>query len=370
MAAYKAEFFSHYYEGKRRPLHAYSTGLIGRWAGLAGAMPVLSNFVTQAPGLGAIAKKLAGIAPQRNLPRFSSEPFRHWFERRTPTPTLPLRGGGSVTDSPAFPLRGGESVTGSEVVTDPRALPVAHRSSPITRQRVMYWPDTFANFFHPEIPRAAVEVLEAAGCDVAIPATRLCCGRPLYDHGFLDLARKELATVLDSLATEIDAGTPLVGTEPTCVAVFRDELARLFPHDERAKKLAAQTFTFAEYLDRIGFEPPKAAGRALLHGHCHQKSLWGLAADTKLLERMGYEVSAPDTGCCGMAGSFGFHPDRYELSMRIGELAVFPAVRAAGDDAILVNNAYSCREHIVGGTGREPMHIAELVRRSLERLRE
>jgi Fe-S oxidoreductase len=232
----------------------------------------------------------------------------------------------------------------------------------------MYWPDTFANFFHPEIPRAAVEVLEAAGCDVTVPSKRLCCGRPLYDHGFLDLAKRELAAVLDALAPEIEAGTPLVGTEPTCIAVFRDELARLFPSDERAKKLAAQTFTFAEYLDRVGFEPRKAAGRALLHGHCHQKSLWGLAADVKLLERMGYEVAAPDAGCCGMAGSFGFHPERYALSMKIGELAVFPAVRAAGDSALVVNNAYSCREHIVGGTGRQPVHIAELVRRSLEPL--
>ncbi|MCU0805604.1 MAG: FAD-binding oxidoreductase [Burkholderiales bacterium] len=332
MAAYKAEFFSHYYEGKLRPLHAYSTGLIGRWAGIAGAMPALSNFVTQAPGLNALAKKLAGIAPQRNLPTFASETFRHWFGRRAPPRTVPLREG-------------------------QRQAPAA--------SRVLYWPDTFANFFHPEIPRAAVEVLEAAGCDVSIPAKRLCCGRPLYDHGFLDLAKRELAAVLDALAGEIAAGTPLVGTEPTCIAVFRDELARLFPHDERAQRLAAQTFTFAEYLERIGFEPPRAAGRALLHGHCHQKSLWGLAADTRLLESMGYEVAAPDTGCCGMAGSFGFHPDRYALSMQIGELAVFPAVRAAADDAVIVNNAYSCREHLAGGTGRRTTHIAELVRRAL-----
>jgi len=355
MAAYKAEFFSHHYEGKLRPLHAYSTGLIGRWAGIAGAMPALSNFVTQSPGLNALAKKLAGIAPERNLPRFARQTFRSWFARRTPAPALRVAGGGgSEQDRAAH----GAHADSRFAIDDSR-----HAA-----RRVMYWPDTFANFFHPEIPRAAVEVLEAAGCAVSIPSKRLCCGRPLYDHGFLDLAKRELAAVLDALAPEIEAGTPLVGTEPTCVAVFRDELARLFPADERAKRLAAQTFTFAEYLDRIGFEPPEAAGRALLHGHCHQKSLWGLAADVKLLERMGYEVAAPDTGCCGMAGSFGFHPERYALSMKIGELAVFPAVRAAGDSALVVNNAYSCREHIVGGTGRQPVHIAELVRRSLDPL--
>ncbi len=347
MAAYKAEFFSHFYEGKLRPLHAYSTGLIGRWAGIAGSMPALSNFVTQAPGLNALAKKLAGIAPQRNLPRFASETFRAWFARRTPAPPPPLRWGGS-----------GEPGQPADAL--PRvAMDGSRRAAENTRnadRRILYWPDTFANFFHPEISRSAVEVLEAAGCDVSIPAKRLCCGRPLYDHGFLDLAKRELAAVLDALAGEIAAGTALVGTEPTCIAVFRDELARLFPSDERAQRLAAQTFTLAEYLERIGFEPPRAAGRALLHGHCHQKSLWGLAADTKLLERMGYEVTAPDAGCCGMAGSFGFHPDRYALSMQIGELAVFPAVREAAEEAV------------TGGTGRQPVHIAELVRRSLEPL--
>jgi FAD/FMN-containing dehydrogenase/Fe-S oxidoreductase len=332
MAAYKAEFLSHHYEGKVRPAHAYSTGLIGRWAGLAGAMPRLANFVTQTPGLKTLAKKIAGIAPQRNLPTFAKQTFRQWFAGRAFSPAAPPRDGAQKL---------------------------------LTATRVLYWPDTFSNFFHPEISRAAVEVLEAAGCTVAIPAKRLCCGRPLYDHGFLDLAKSELAGVLDALAEDIAAGTPLVGTEPSCIAVFRDELARLFPHDARAKQLAAQTFTFAEYLEHIGFELPQTSGRALLHGHCHQKSIWGLAADTKLLERMGYEVAAPDTGCCGMAGSFGFHPERYAVSLKIGELAVFPAVRAAAPDTVIVSNGYSCREHIDSGTGRSTTHIAELARRVL-----
>ncbi|MCX7892616.1 MAG: FAD-binding protein [Burkholderiales bacterium] len=350
MAAYKAEFLSHYYEGRLRPRHAYATGLIGRWAGIAGALPALANFATQTPGLERLAKKLAGIASERRLPRFARETFRAWFRRRAPTPALALAGGG----------RGGAvrpgGARGRPAVDEPRSA----------GQRVLYWPDTFANFFHPEIARAAVEVLEAAGCEVVIPARRLCCGRPLYDHGFLDLARRELAAILDALAPEIEAGTPLVGTEPTCVAVFRDELARLFPHDGRARKLSAQTFTFAEFLERSGYAPPRIAhGRALLHGHCHQRSLWGLGADTKLLERMGYEVAAPDSGCCGMAGSFGFHPQRHALSVGIGELAVFPAIRAAGAETAIVNNAYSCREHIAAGTGREPVHLAELLRRSL-----
>ena len=325
MAAYKAEFFSHYYAGRLRPRHSYSTGLIGRWAGIAGALPTFTNLVTQAPLLGSVAKRAAGIASERALPRFAPQTFRRWFERRG-----------------------------------------AMRSDGATRgagpRHVLFWPDTFSNFFHPEHAIAAVEVLEATGRPVTIPVRRLCCGRPLYDHGFLDLARWELGRILDVLAPDIVAGTPVVGIEPTCIAVFRDELARLFPDDPRARKLAANVFTLAEWLERTGFDPPKRSGRAMLHGHCHQKALWGTAAETKLLAKMGMSVSTPDTGCCGMAGSFGFHPERVALSMRIGEHALFPAVRAAGDDSVIVSNAYSCREQFVAGTGRAPTHIATLVR--------
>jgi Fe-S oxidoreductase len=231
---------------------------------------------------------------------------------------------------------------------------------------VLFWPDTFSNFFHPEHAIAAVEVLEAAGYEVAIPGRRLCCGRPLYDHGFLDLARRELARILDALAPEIAAGTPVVGIEPTCIAVFRDELLRFFPQDERARRLAASVFTLAEWLERSGFQPPHREGRALLHGHCHQKALWGTGAEERLLAKMGVAVSVPDTGCCGMAGSFGFHPERVELSMRVGELSLFPAVRGASADTIVVSNAYSCREQIVAGARRSPTHLATLLRDALD----
>jgi Fe-S oxidoreductase len=325
MAAYKAEFFSHYYAGRLRPRHAYSTGLIGRWAGIAGALPTFTNLVTQAPLLGGLAKRAAGIASERALPRFAPETFRRWFERRD-AKTRTTSGGGA------------------------------------TPGHVLFWPDTFSNFFHPEHAIAAVEVLEASGRPVTIPVRRLCCGRPLYDHGFLDLARWELGRILDVLAPDIVAGTPVVGIEPTCIAVFRDELARLFPDDPRATKLAANVFTLAEWLERTGFEAPHRRGRAMLHGHCHQKALWGTGAEAKLLAKMGMEIATPDTGCCGMAGSFGFHPERVALSMRIGEHALFPAVRAAGDDEIIVSNAYSCREQFVAGTGRAPTHLATLVR--------
>jgi FAD/FMN-containing dehydrogenase/Fe-S oxidoreductase len=392
MAAYKAEFFSHYYEGRLRPRHAYTTGLIGRWAGIGGAVPTFANLMTQTPLLRDVAKRIAGIAPERSLPRFSGRTFRAWFARRklggdrgSAMLPLPLGRTGIAAPSPsmdghahglAATMRCGEHLgTSIETGTAPLLDAGGNAPRPPFREadrhpgskpgRVLFWPDTFANFFHPEHAIAAVEVLEAAGCEVILPGRRLCCGRPLYDHGFLDVARRELARVLDALAPEIAAGTPVVGIEPTCIAVFRDELLRFFPKDVRAQKLAANVLTLAEWLDRTGFTPPQREGRALLHGHCHQKALWGTSAEAKLLARMGLEVSMPDTGCCGMAGSFGFHPRRVALSMRIGELSLFPAIRGASADTIVVSNAYSCREQMVAGAGRAPVHLAMLLRDAL-----
>ena len=320
MASYKAEFLSHYHETKARPRQAYFMGLIGQWAPLASARPWLSNFFTQTPGIASISKAIAGIAQQRSLPKFASKSFHGLFAART----------------------------------------VKTAGTP-----VMLWADTFTNTMHPGIGIAALDVLEAAGCVVSLPQAGLCCGRPLYDFGFLDKARTQLAQILDALAPQIEAGVPLVGLEPSCIAVFRDELLKLFPHDARAKKLAAQTFMLAEYLEKIGYAPPRMKGRALLHGHCHQKAVMGMQAEASLLKRMGLDVTSPDTGCCGMAGSFGFNPDHYVLSIKAAEQGIFPAVRAAGEDALIVANGFSCREQVRQGLGRRPLHIAEVLQQAL-----
>jgi len=323
MATYKAEFLHHHYAGRLRPRAAYAMGLVHRWARLAARAPRLANLAGRAPGLSAIAKWLAGIAPERRLPAFAARTFRDRFERR------PAADGGN----------GGG-------------------------RRVLLWPDTFTNHFHPEIGEAAVEVLEAAGFEVSIPRAGLCCGRPLYDFGFLDRARAQLADILDALAPEIAAGTPVVGLEPSCTAVFRDELPNLFPDDERAGRLARQTFTLAELLaDRApGWAPPRRAGRALFHAHCHQKSVLGAKKDAALLRAAGLEVDAPVTGCCGMAGAFGFEADKYRVSVAVGERVLLPAVRAAAPDTLVVTDGFSCREQIAQLTGRRPLHLAEVLR--------
>jgi Fe-S oxidoreductase len=235
------------------------------------------------------------------------------------------------------------------------------------RSRVMLWPDTFNNYFYPDTAKAAVEVLEAAGFEVVLPPKALCCGRPLYDYGMLDTAREWLREILDVLRSEIRAGVPIVGLEPSCVAVFRDELGNLLPHDEDARRLGLQVFTLAEFLQKRAphWEPPRLEQNALLHGHCHQQAILKLDHEVALLRRMGVEPQIPDAGCCGLAGSFGFEREHYDLSMRAGERALLPAVRATSPDTLLIADGFSCREQVSHGTGRRPLHLAEVLQRAL-----
>ncbi|XXT46495.1 heterodisulfide reductase-related iron-sulfur binding cluster [Sorangium sp. So ce542] len=193
MATYKAEFLAHYYEHHRRPMAAYSMGLIRTWARLASFVPRLANAVFRIPVLGAVLKRLGGIAHQRPMPAFARRTFKQWFFAR-------------------------------------RRAPGDGRE----RSPVILWPDTFNDHFHPEVAIAAVEVLEDAGYRVVVPRRSLCCGRPLYDHGMLDRVKSALRAILDELRPAAGAGIPVVGLEPSCVAVFRDELWELFPHDETA----------------------------------------------------------------------------------------------------------------------------------------
>ncbi len=333
MATYKAEFLSHYHEHKPRPVQAYSMGMIGSWAPLAAALPGLTNLVTQTPGLKSLAKAAAGIAPERDIAAFAARPFRKLFASRAPAgPAVPEA-------APAGPGR-----------------------------RVMLWPDTFNNYFHPETAMAAVRVLEHAGCRVEIPSTRLCCGRPLYDFGLLDQAKRQLRQILDALRPAIDAGVPLVGLEPACVAVFRDEMVNLFPNDALALKLARQTFMFSEFLNKqVGYQPPPLKMKAIVHGHCHQKAVVGMADEVALMGSMGLDFDLLDSGCCGMAGSFGFDKHKYEMSMRIGERVLLPEVRAAAPDTLVITNGYSCREQIAQGAQRQALHLAEVLDLAIQR---
>jgi Fe-S oxidoreductase len=225
------------------------------------------------------------------------------------------------------------------------------------------WPDTWNNYFHPEIAQAAVEVLEAAGCAVRVPTRDLCCGRPVYDFGMLDVGKRLLRQVLDSLEDEIVAGTPFVVLEPSCATVFKDELLGLFPRDERARRLARQTFLLGEFLADFG--PGVLSGTALVHGHCHQKALLSMKPDQALLARAGLQARVLDSGCCGMAGAFGFEEEHYAVSIACGERVLLPAVRNAAPDTLIVADGFSCREQITQTTGRQPLHLAQVLSRTL-----
>ncbi len=331
MAAWKAEFLSHHYESRPRGREALSMGRIGEWAPLASMAPWLVNACTQTPGLAALAKFAAGIAQQRRVPALAAKSFRSRLDDRLRARRDPARREGA---------RRGDAV--------------------------LLWPDTFNNHFRPSTALAAEAVLDAAGCRVDLPRQGLCCGRPYYDFGMLDRAKQALAEVLDALAAPIEAGVPVVVLEPGCHSVFRDELPRLFPRDERAARLSRQVVGFAEFLAARGWKPPQQApGRALLHGHCHQKALGGIEAEAALLRAAGCEVESPDTGCCGMAGAFGMKPAHFEASRAIGEAVLLPKVRSAGTGTLVVANGFSCREQIEQLGGRSTMHIAEVLARAL-----
>ena len=187
-----------------------------------------------------------------------------------------------------------------------------------------------------------------AGFDVLVPQQHLCCGRPLYDFGMLDRAKEYLERIMHALGSAIDAGLPVIVLEPSCASVFRDELRNLFPNDARAQRLQRQTVLLSEFLQKHApdWQPPQLNRKVLLHGHCHHKSLMKMNDEESLLKRMGVELESPDSGCCGMAGPFGFEQDKYALSQKIGERVLLPAVRKAGTETLIVSDGFSCREQI------------------------
>jgi Fe-S oxidoreductase len=330
MASYKAEFLSHYYEGRSRPRQAHSMGRIGEWAPLASRAPNLVNAVTGLPLLSYVLKKIAGIADERPLPRFAPRSFRSQFAALQRARRDPARAGG------------------------------VRRGDP-----VLLFPDTFSNYFRPESALAAVRVLESSGARVSVPREKLCCGRPYYDFGLLDKAKASLEHLVRALAPRIESGTPVVVLEPGCLSVFKDEMAKLLPDDAGAAILAKQAVSLGELLQARGWKPNPVGGKALLHGHCHQKALGSTAPDLALLQAAGIETSAPDTGCCGMSGSFGFRPETYQTSVQIANLALLPKVKATTPETLIVANGFSCREQIEDLAGRGTLHLAEVLARTL-----
>ena len=326
IATYKSEFLSHYYEGRPRPFNHYAFGFIDRWARLASFAPKLVNAINSSPVISRVAKAMLQVAQQREIPKLAEETFVSWV-RKQPVGSGPER-------------------------------------------EVVLFADTFNNYFRPSTARAAWEVLQRAGFAVHVPQTQehLCCGRPLYDFGLLSAAKKYLQKVLHALEPYVNAGLPVIMLEPSCASVFRDELRGLFPHHGVAYRLRQQTFTLSSFLQtQNDYEPPRIPGRkVLLHGHCHHKAVLKFSDEEALLRRMGVELKSLDSGCCGMAGPFGFESANTAISQALGERVLLPAVRACGPETIVLTDGFSCHEQIAQNTNREPLHIAEVLRTAMD----
>src|SRR5829696_6853588 len=324
MATYKAEFLSKYYRRRLRPAYAYAMGLIMFHARLAQHAPRLANLVTHAPVVGDLIKRAGGLTTEREMPPFAHQTFKAWFKERGP-----------------------RNLSGPPVVL---------------------FPDTFNNYLHPEPIKATVEVLEDAGYRVIVPQQPLCCGRPLYDYGMLEMAKAFLERLVKDLSPYVREGIKVVGVEPSCVAVFRDELTNMLPHDEDAKRLSQNTLTLSEFLIKEAgdYKPPKLDRKAIVHGHCHHKAIMGMSVEEKLLSNLGLNFEILDSGCCGLAGSFGFENDHYDISMKVGERRLLPAVRDAEKDTLIVSDGFSCKTQIEHATDRRALHTAQVIRMAMD----
>ncbi|GHA11665.1 FAD-binding and (Fe-S)-binding domain-containing protein [Streptomyces echinoruber] len=330
MATYKAEFLAHHYAGRLRPAAHYTLGWLPVWARLSRLSPSLVNTVLRAPGLARAGKALAGVDAAREAPVFAPRSFLQWWREHG----------------------------------DPQ------RPDPADPRTVLLWPDTFSTYFHPSVAISAVRVLKDAGFRVAVPDEPVCCGLTWISTGQLKTAKKVLRRTLDTLRPYLEAGTPVIGLEPSCTAVFRADAPELMPADQDVRRLAGQVRTFAEQLVHHapdGWRPPQLGRRATVQTHCHQHAVMKSDADRDLMRRAHLHADVLDEGCCGLAGNFGFERGHHDLSLRIGELGVLPAVRAAAPGNLVLADGFSCRTQIEqGGTGRRALHLAEALALGLD----
>ncbi len=326
MATYKAEFLAHHFAGRpwRRPRSDWSLGWLPAAARAVHRLRLagLVNTLSHAPGLHRAGALLAGVEP-REVPLFAGESLQRWAARRE------RRGTGE-------------------------------------RGTVLLWPDTFINYFHPHVGQAAVAVLEDAGWRVEIPVEPVCCGLTWISTGQLATAKRVLGETVARLAAQVRAGGYVVGLEPSCTAVFRSDAPELFPDDQDVLRLRDHTLTLAELLTEHtpGWEPPDLTGREVLaQVHCHQHAVLGWDAETSLLESAGARAEQLASGCCGLAGNFGFQLGHAGVSESLAEQVLLPRLRDADPAAVVLADGFSCRTqvHELDSGGREAMHLAELL---------
>jgi FAD/FMN-containing dehydrogenase/Fe-S oxidoreductase len=352
MATYKAEFLYHHYRRRLRPRSHYAMGWLPVWLRAAAPIAGPLNALVGTRSTGWLAKRFGGIARERTIPELTSETFTRWWDSRATN-------GGHEGRSES---NAGSSWPGTDSPDGPNG------PDGTTRTTVVLWPDTFTDHLSPEVGLAAVRVLEAAGLRVLIPPAAVCCGLTWVSTGQLGHAKKVMRRTLERLRPVLDAGLPLVVLEPSCAAALRADLPELLgPGEPRAAALAASVRTFAEAVEQYApdWTPPRLDRTAVGQTHCHQHAVLGDTADRRLRERAGLTGELTG-GCCGLAGNFGFEAGHYEVSVACAEEALLPAVRAAGPDAAVLADGFSCRTQIAQlGGGVKARHLAELLAEGL-----
>ena len=346
MAAYKSEFLAQHYRGRRRPASHYSMGALPRWLRAVGALPApvvgALNAAARSP-LAGVVKRVGGIDPRRAIPPLARRPFTR-DARRSCSRVAPLTSSCS-------------SVT------------LLQSAPPPPRGRLLLWPDTFTNHFDPPVATAAVAVLESLGYAVELPDRPVCCGLTWTSTGQVGAARRVLRRSLRRIGPWLAAGVPVVGLEPSCTAALRADAAELLSDQPLAAAAAAGVRTFAEVLaghaDELSAAVVAPGQRALVQVHCHQHADLGVDEDRKVLAALDVDAEILDSGCCGLAGNFGFEKGHYDVSMACAERVLLPAVRAADADVAVLADGFSCRTQLRQAGQREPVHLAQLAARAL-----
>ncbi|WP_020666792.1 FAD-binding and (Fe-S)-binding domain-containing protein [Amycolatopsis nigrescens] len=324
MATYKSEFLYQHYRGRVRPASHYSMGWLPLWLRFSALAPRAANAMLRRRGPAAMMKRIGGLAPERDLPSFARKPFTR-----------------ARAD-----LRGAARGEGRPVVL---------------------WPDSFNNHFTPDVLAAATEVLTAAGYAVVLPHKAVCCGLTWVSTGQLGVAKKVLQHTMSVLKPYLEAGYDVAGLEPSCTALFRGDLAALLPGDPTAELLASRIRTFAELVEDSPLELRPLDVDAITQVHCHQHAVLGFGPDERVMAGAGIRNSTLDSGCCGLAGNFGFERGHYEVSVACAEDRLLPAVRAAAPDTVVISDGFSCRTQIDQESDRSAVHLAELLRDALRR---
>ncbi|MGO4382673.1 FAD-binding and (Fe-S)-binding domain-containing protein [Specibacter sp. RAF43] len=332
MSTYKAEFLHHHYKGRLRPMAHYAMGWLPLTSRVLEAVPGAARFVNLALGIRPVeelVKRLAGIEPRRRMIYFAPQTLRKWFGKQ--------RGSG------------------------------VHAVDERNRPTVMLWPDTFNNFNSPGVGQAAVEVLEAMGYRVVLPDGPVCCGLTWHSTGQLEMAKRVISQTLNSLGSALDGNMPIIGLEPSCTVMLTDEITELLPDDPRAAKLARQVVTLADIVAAHQGAWPfgEIKVKAISQVHCHQEAKGSYDPDKAVLQRLGIDTDVIGSGCCGLAGNFGFEPGHWDVSQALGERELFPKIRTKDETTMVLADGFSCRTQVTQGTGAKAIHLAEVLKLAL-----